>query len=43
MAMHYNQPAGDKIIMNKDKFMIFNAGKKMGINAASNPMMAQIC
>ena len=42
MAMHYNQPAGDKIIMNKDKFMIFNAGKKMGINAASNPMMAQI-
>lgn len=42
MAMHYSQPKDDKVIMNKDSFVIIISGKKICADAKSNPMMAQI-
>lgn len=42
MAMHYTAPKGDKIIMNGERFIIVTSGKKMSVDASSNPMMAQI-
>ena len=42
MALIYNRPQGDKIIMNSDIFTIIIAGKKIDSKASSNPMMAQI-
>lgn len=42
MAMIYNTPKGDKVIMSQDSFTVIAGGKKMVSESSSNPMMAQI-
>lgn len=42
MALIYNEPKGDKILMDNDHFIITTAGKKLVCDASSNPMMTQI-
>ncbi len=42
MALIYKEPAGDKLIMNNSSFSITAGGKTFAVDAASNPMMAQI-
>ena len=42
MAMIYDTPKGDKVVMNGDDFTIVVGGKTISSNSSSNPMMAQI-
>ena len=42
MAMIYDTPKGDKVVMNGDDFAIVVGGKAISSNASSNPMIAQI-
>lgn len=39
LAMHYNDPAGDMMLLDGDKFIMVAAGKKREISAKSNPKM----
>ncbi len=41
MAMIYDEPAGDKVIMNGEDFTIVVGGKRIN-SSSENPMMAQI-
>ena len=42
MALIYDKPKGDKIVMNGEEFSITIGDKNIESNASSNPMMAQI-
>ncbi len=42
MALVYDQPQGDKIIMGGDRFTIISMGRKAVNEASSNPMLSQV-
>lgn len=42
MALIYDQPKGDRVVMNDETFTIVANGKKLTSDAAANPMMVQI-
>ena len=42
MAMIYDTPKGDRVVMNGDDFTIVVGGKTISSSSSSNPMMAQI-
>ncbi len=42
MALIFQEPKGDKVIMNGDSFYLVVSGKKMVSEASNNPMMSQI-
>ncbi len=42
IAMYYDEPVGDKIIISNEDFIIVNDGKAIEQSASSNPLMKQI-
>ena len=42
MAMIYDTPKGDRVIMSQDSFTVIAGGRTMVSESSSNPMMAQI-
>ncbi len=42
VALLYAHPQGDRIVMDGDRFLMVNAGKKMETNTSSNPMLGYL-
>lgn len=42
IALLYAEPAGDKVVMDGDRFVVVNAGKRMEATSESNPMLGQM-
>ncbi len=43
MALVYNEPEGDKVIINGEKFKVVTSGRVIEGASEENPMMEQIC